>query len=122
MSAQVEENPPQSALAAPATITSSHPGVGLVRCESSALRGGASGYEMRPNSGVTLEPVAVRPDMGRLEHKVASGGQMGVEANIHRWTQCFGWRTLLCWSNVNVTWQAHNRQSIDSFESLKTDK
>ena len=32
-----------------------------------------------------MEPVAVRPDMGRLEHKVASGGQMGVEANMHRW-------------------------------------
>ena len=94
--------------------------VSPLRC--AARRGGASGYKMRPNSGVTLEPVAVRPDMGRLEHKVASGGQMGVEANMHRWAQCFGWRTLLCWSNVNVTWQAHNRQSIDSFESLKTDK
>ena len=35
---------------------------------------------MRPN--VTSEQ-AVRPDMGRLECKVASGGQM--EAGIHRW-------------------------------------
>ena len=44
---------------------------------------------MRPN--VPLEP-AVRPDMGRLDCKVASGGQM--EAGIHRWE---GGHLVTCW-------------------------
>ena len=39
---------------------------------------------MRPNGVVTLDP-AVRPDMGRVECKVASGGQMEAGIQLHRW-------------------------------------
>ena len=59
---------------------------------------------MRPN--VPSEP-AVRPDMGRLDCKVASGGQM--EAGIHRWEgghlvwmEDFGSHEQQPFVNVNV--------------------